>query len=238
VLSGRPCLKCWELNFSSTQLTTLKRMVRQRVSQCLELYLRCDVNSTPRHWTNWLSLAELWYNSAHHASLKCSPFKALYGVEPSIGLLPDLNNTVSSDATPTLEERHQFLELLRQQLARAQNKMKLQVDTKRSERHVQVGKLVLLKLQPYTQTSVARRPCPKLAFKYYGPYAVLEKIGSMAYKLELPTSSQIHPDFHVSQLKSFTPDHQPVFSELPSVPMLDTAQVEPELILDRRLTYL
>jgi hypothetical protein len=133
-----------------------------------------------------------------------------------------------------LEERHQFLELLREQLAWAQNKMKLQTDNKRLERHFQVGELVLLKLQPYTQSSVARRPRPKLAFKYYGPYVMLEKIGSVAYKLELPDTSQIHPVFHVSQLKPYTPNHRPVFSELPSVPILDMAEVE----LPRKVTLL
>jgi hypothetical protein len=67
--------------------------------------------------------------------------------------------------------------------------MKLQFDTKRSERHFQVGEHVLLKLQPYTQTSVAKRPCLKPAFKYFGPYIVLEMIELVAYKLELATHS-------------------------------------------------
>ena len=37
----------------------------------------------------------------------------------------------------------------------------------------------------------------KLSPKYYGPYKVLQKIGTMAYKLELPASSQVHQVFHV-----------------------------------------
>jgi hypothetical protein len=62
----------------------------ERVNQCLEMYLRCLVHASPKDWTKWLSLAELWYNTAFHTSLQCSPFKALYGVDPPSGLLPSL----------------------------------------------------------------------------------------------------------------------------------------------------
>ena len=41
----------------------------------------------------------------------------------------------------------------------------------------------------------------KLALKYYGPYKVFQKIGSMDYKLELPSYSRVHLVFHVSFLK-------------------------------------
>ena len=64
---------------------------------------------------------------------------------------------------------------------------------------------------------------------------MLEKIGVVAYKLDLPPHSVIHPVFHVSQIKEYTPDFTPVFSELPDVPELDVADTSPEEILDRRL---
>ena len=50
----------------------------------------------------------------------------------------------------------------------------------------------------------------KLAPKYYGLYKVLQKIGSMAYKLELPASSWVHQIFHVSCLKNVIGDTIPI----------------------------
>ena len=53
--------------------------------------------------------------------------------------------------------------------------MKLLADRKRTDCQFTVGDQVLLKLQPYTQSTVANRPFPKLAYKYFGPYTVLER---------------------------------------------------------------
>jgi hypothetical protein len=55
--------------------------------------------------------------------------------------------------------------------------MKIQADKKRTDREFQVGEFVLVKLQPYVQTTVVSRPCPKLALKYFGPFKIIQKIG-------------------------------------------------------------
>lgn len=55
----------------------------------------------------------------------------------------------------------------------------------------------------------------KLSFKYFGPFKIVDKLGSSDYKLLLPDTAAIHPVFHVSQLKQHTPNYAPMFSEIP-----------------------
>ena len=83
----------------------------------------------------------------------------------------------------------------------ARNRMKQQANQHRSKHTFQVSDMVFLCLQPYKQSSLKLKGRHKLAPKFYGPYRILQNIGSIAYKLELPPSSCIHPVFHVSCLK-------------------------------------
>lgn len=105
-------------------------------------------------------------------------------------------------------------DIIQQHLNRAKQRMKKQADSHRSERTFQLDERVFLKLQPYVQSSVSDRAHQKLVFKFSGPFRIVERIGSVAYRLELPASSSIHPVFHMSQLKKSVGAHHTVSGTL------------------------
>lgn len=113
--------------------------------------------------------------------------------------------------------------------------MKIFANCNRTEREFQVGQWVFLQLQPYRQTSLAMLRNLKLSPKFYGPYQILEKIGKVAYKLDLPVESQIHLVFHVSLLKKKFDDFISPTSDLPPVNPMGHFMVAPMAILDCRM---
>lgn len=84
----------------------------ERLNQCLEHYLRCMVHDNPKQWLKWLPLAEHWYNTNHHSSLKLTPFQALYGYPPPIFSLGPYLDTPHTDVKELLQDRQQATELI------------------------------------------------------------------------------------------------------------------------------
>lgn len=119
-------------------------------------------------------------------------------------------DTILATSALLLQQKSLMTELIQQHLSRAQERMRVQANKTRSERQFLKGDWVYLKLQPYVQSSLAQRANQKLAFKFFGPFQVLEKIGVVAYKLKLPDTTAIHSVFHLSQLKTAVPADHPI----------------------------
>ena len=113
--------------------------------------------------------------------------------------------------------------------------MKFYADRNRSEREFDIGDWVYLRLQPYQQTFVTLRRNLKLAPRFFGPFQVISRIGSMAYRLQLPESSQIHLVFHVSQLKKMVGATATTCATLLPTGSDGQMLVSPVAILDRKV---
>jgi hypothetical protein len=201
------------------------------LNRCLETYLRCFVSETPKMWTKYLPMAEFWYNTTLHSAIGMTPFEALYGRPPPklVDYIPGESKIASLDEA--LQQRHQILKLLKENLHRARNRMIQQANKKRTDKSFEPGQWVYLKLQPYRQVSVQNRVSQKLSKRYYGPFRILKRVGSVAYELELPPTARIHPVFHISLLKACygNPDTQ-----ICPLPLHASADLVPLQILQKR----
>lgn len=161
-------------------------------------------------------------------------FKALYGRDPPTLIKGCTFTSKLEELNQLLVSRDLILHELQQNLLKARDMMKAQENKQRRDIEYAVGDWVFLKLQPYKLKSLANRLVAKLAAKFYGPYKIMERIGLVAYKLELHDHAKIHPVFHVSMLKkAVKQSHQ----SQPLPPMLSEEcelQVNPADILQCR----
>ncbi|WVY93439.1 hypothetical protein V8G54_032527 [Vigna mungo] len=190
-------------------------------NRVLEQYLRSFVHSNPSQWSKHLALAEWSYNTSTHSSTGYSPFNIIYG-KPAPSIPHYLVGSSSVEAVDT------------RKLLKAQATMKHYADLKRRDMSYEVGDLVYVRLRPYRQQSLSGLSYHKLSKRFYGPYKVLARIGTVAYQLDLPPESKFHPVFHCSLLKRHhgpVPDPTP----LPLEAFNQQPLIRPLAILDTRM---
>ncbi|GJU63833.1 putative reverse transcriptase domain-containing protein [Tanacetum coccineum] len=121
----------------------------------------------------------------------------------------------------------------------ARDRQKRYADLKCKPMEFQVGDKVMLKVSPWKGV-VHFGKQGKLNPRYVGPFKVLEKVGSVTYKLELPKElSTVHNTFHVSNLKKCYAD-EPLAFPLDGLHFDDKLQFveEPVEIIDRDVKWL
>ncbi|GJT17891.1 putative reverse transcriptase domain-containing protein [Tanacetum coccineum] len=138
-----------------------------------------------------------------------------------------------------VQETTEKIVQIKQRMQAARDRQKSYADLKRKPMDFQVGDKVMLKVSPWKGV-VRFGKRGKLNPRYVGPFKVLEKVGSVAYKLELPEElSRVHNTFHVSNLKKCHAD-EPLAVPLDGLHFDDKLQFveEPVEIMDREVKRL
>jgi len=170
----------------------------ERPNATLKQYLRAYCNYQQDDWERLLPIAEFCYNNIQTGTTRITPFFANYGYHPHF--LPDLGTR--NKETPEVLEYVAALRRLHEELrAEIKEAQMTQAEQANKARHqdslVNPGDRVWLR-QKHIRTTGSSK---KLDYKQIGPYTILEKVGSSAYKLDLPATVRIHPIFHISLLE-------------------------------------
>ncbi|XP_077215503.1 uncharacterized protein LOC143850075 [Tasmannia lanceolata] len=204
------------------------------LNRCHEQYLHAFSQDNPKHWQASLLWAEYSYNTSFHSAIKMTPYEAVYGRQPpTIPSYMQGSSRVEA-ADEELTQRDTILTRLKTNLIRAHSRMKSLADQKCTDKQLEVGSWVLLKLQSYRQLSVATRSSQKLSKRFYGPYEIESKVSNVAYKLKLPGGNRIHPVFQISLLKQYYGPTPNVVCDLPSPGVANQPLISPLGILSTR----
>src|SRR5258708_27801614 len=196
----------------------------ERMNAWLEQYLRPWCATRPRSWAQLLPIAEYAHNSWKHNALKVTPHELIMGMKPHV------NTDLIPDTVPAAQERIQTLHQTRTDLQACLDQLQKVKDNK-TPPQLTIGQRVWLEGR-----NLHIRGLAKLLPKRYGPFQVKQKIGNVAYHLDLPASIKVHDVFHIDLLTPYKEmeEYGQAYTRPPPIMVQSEEEYEVESILQAR----
>ncbi|GJW24245.1 putative reverse transcriptase domain-containing protein [Tanacetum coccineum] len=211
----------------------------ERTIQTLEDMLRACVLDFGKNWDIHLPLVEFSYNNSYHTSIKAAPFKALHRRKCRSPVCWAEVRDAQLTGPAIIHETTEKIVQIKSRIQVARDRQKSYANIRRKPMVFQVGDRVMLKVSPWKGV-VRFGKRGKLNPRYVGPFKVIERVRTVAYKLELPQQlSRVHNTFHVSNLKKCLSDESLVIplEELRVDDKLHFVE-EPVEVMDREIKQL
>ncbi|GJS28070.1 putative reverse transcriptase domain-containing protein [Tanacetum coccineum] len=211
----------------------------ERTIQTLEDMLRACVLDFGKGWDKHLPLVEFSYNNSYHTSIKAAPFEALYGRKCRSPICWAEVGDSQLTGPEIIHETTERIVQIKKHIQAARDRQKSYADVRRKPLEFQVGDKVMLKVSPWKGV-IRFGKRGKLNPRYIGPFKIIAKVGTVAYRLELPERlNRVHSTFHVSKLKKCMAD-EPLAIPLDEIQVDDKLNFieEPVEIMDREVKRL
>ncbi|RVW79757.1 Transposon Ty3-G Gag-Pol polyprotein [Vitis vinifera] len=209
-----------KVNFSLDRLASLyvKEIVRMH-GVPVSIVSDRDPRFTSRFWHSLQKAlsTKLSFSTAFHpqtdgqsesfqASIGMAPFEALYGRKCRSPICWNDVGERKLLGPELVQLTVEKVALIKERLKAAQSRHKSYADQRRRDLEFEVGDHVFLKVSPMKSVMRFGRK-GKLSPRFVGPFEILERVGTLAYKVALPPSlSKVHNVFHVSTLRKYIYD--------------------------------
>ncbi|GJR18885.1 hypothetical protein Tco_0967412 [Tanacetum coccineum] len=211
----------------------------ERTIQTLEDMLRACVIDFGNGWDRHLPLVEFSYNNSYHTSIKAAPFEALYGRKCRSPVCWAEVGEAQLTGPEIIHETTKKIFKIRDRMQAARDQQKSYADKRHRPLEFEVGDKVMLKVVPWKGVMrFGKRGM--LNPRYIGPFRIIERIGPVAYLLELPQDlSRVHNVFYICNLKKCLSDDTLVipWEEIQLDDKLNFVE-EPVEIIDREVKQL
>jgi len=172
-------------------------------NRTLGALLRALIISNPKAWDLILPHAEFSYNMAPSKSIRLSPFKIVYGVEPlsPLDLISrPLDEKPSVEASQRVEEIKCLHEQFKLKIEKSNASYQVQANKHKKSVVFQLGDMVWIHLRKKRFPSKRKL---KLTPRTDGPFEILKRVNDNVYKVNLPKDYGFSATFNVADLSPY-----------------------------------